>query len=102
MSSGECVLIHCVARHKAVTNACILGGSLSIVDCRVKCDVTGTLPPICLFQIASSVPSNNSAPQPCSIDSFSSESERTSTSTCFDFSEPSIVSTLPVPIQVPF
>ena len=32
-----CVLTHCVARQIAVTNACILAGSLSIVDCKVKC-----------------------------------------------------------------
>src|SRR5580658_4759461 len=99
-SSGECVLIHCAARHNAVTKACILGGSLSIVDCTVKCAVTGTLPPIYLFQMVSSVPSNSSVPHPCSFESSSSDCELTRTSTCLVLSEPSMVSTLPVPIHV--
>ena len=71
-----------------------------MVACSVKCAVTGTLPPICLFQIASSVPSNSNSPQPCCCASFNSDNELTRMSTCFDFSEPSMVSTLPVPIQV--
>src|SRR5437763_15079137 len=100
--SGLCVLTHWVARQIAVTKACILAGSLSMVDCRVKCDVTGTLPPIYLFQIVSSVPSNSRVPQPWSLESFSNDNELTSTSTCLVFSEPSMVSTLPVPIHVTF
>src|SRR4051794_34605680 len=99
-SSGECVLIHCAARHKAVTRACIFDGSLSMVACSVNCAVTGTLPPMYLSQMAPSVPSNNVVPQPCSSESFNSEIPLTSTSTCLVLSEPSMVSTLPAPIQV--
>ena len=43
---------------------------------------------------------NNNAPQPCATESFNNDSELTRTSTCLVFSEPSMVSTLPVPIQV--
>src|SRR5207302_10352422 len=62
--------------------------------------ISGTLPPIYLFQIVSSVPSNSSIPQPCSLESFNNDNELTSTSTCLVFSEPIMVSTLPVPIHV--
>ena len=41
-------------------------------------------------------------PSPAPCESSSSDSELTSTSTCLVFSEPSMVSTLPVPIQVDF